>query len=374
MVKVPYLFSPTPAPVSDPGIDVPPLPTVPLGEWNVVWCAETCEHYLAAAHGILSSPLQTTSSMSTVTSQLNCGLDIYRLDYMGNEIPIASLGARRTQMAALLTNQHYIARCAETQGFVAVFTALEGSWNYKIDSHSLMLPNNIGKFPDPDDLAIIPADSPRIVVGVGEPLFLDIDGKQTYFFVIREQYWKRESASLCIAPGEDITVSYTITSGTSQSSTSSTEMSAQLGLSAGAGWGPISASLSASLSKSSRNSQEVSLTEERTHFYSNTIANSGTEPQMLLRWQLTDVISTIRAIKNEDGSLDPEKLVGIVESMQNPVLTASGVDHKSPKASALKATPEWIKAKAQQEGVDPLDIISSPHDYYHLRGTPQPEP
>ena len=70
-----------------------------------------------------------------------------------------------------------------------------------------------------------------------------------------------------------------------------TTVAASLGISASAGWGPISASVSTSLSQTSSTFQQVTLTEERTSFVSDTLENKTDKPRMLLIWQLTDIVT-----------------------------------------------------------------------------------
>lgn len=91
--------------------------------------------------------------------------------------------------------------------------------------------------------------------------------------------------------GQTKTVTYTATSGTQDSSSNEETVNKSVSASASAGWGPISASVSAALSTSSTTSQQVTVTTQTTSFVANEYENKNDYPEMLLFWQLVDVVT-----------------------------------------------------------------------------------
>jgi hypothetical protein len=175
---------------------------------------------------------------------------------------------------------------------------------------SLTKPNDLGPIPlptaskppitpqpptvVPNSTMIVPPDSPRVLVGCG----VAPNGN----YITREQYWERQSDSICMAGHETRTVSFTTTQGKQQTSSDTTTVSASLSTSISGGWGPVSASISASLSASRSSFQQVTVTEETTSYVSHTITNPHEVPVMYLRWQLTDVITVFQGPHGPAGS------------------------------------------------------------------------
>lgn len=187
-------------------------------------------------------------------------------------------------MVSTYAGHVWLARVSASGAFAAVFemgdrrrqlTTLSGA--------DLLDPNDIGEVPVPSRTKVIPPDGPRILVGTGK---LPVGNT-----VSREQFWQRQPESYSIAPGQTKTVTYTATSGTQDSSSNEETVNKSVSASASAGWGPISASVSAALSTSSTTSQQVTVTTQTTSFVANEYENKNDYPEMLLFWQLVDVVT-----------------------------------------------------------------------------------
>ncbi len=159
----------------------------------------------------------------------------------------------------------------------------------------LLYPNNIGSVPKPNQSVLIPADSPRIVVGCGT--------LPTGYTVAREQYWQRLPDSYSLSGGASKTISYTVTSGMERTTSEESQLAASVTGSASAGWGPISATVSASLSASSTSFQQVTTSLETTSFVSQTYTNPNQSPEMFLYWQLTNVLTVFDSNGNPASSM-----------------------------------------------------------------------
>lgn len=217
----------------------------------------------------------------------------------------------------------YKATVEATGALVAVFELSLSAPDVKLDWTVLSSPNDIGPIPIPtasvkdssvepqpgvprvNSTIIVPPDGARILVGCGIAPNLNV--------VLREQYWARQNDSICLAGGESKTVSYTVSSGTQQTSSSESTIAASIGGSVGAGWGPISASLSSSLSRNSSVFQQVVTSQEVVSYVSTKIHNRHDEPIAFLRWQLTEVITILDVTQK----LAP---VASVIQVQNPTV------------------------------------------------------
>jgi hypothetical protein len=227
---------------------------------------------------------------------------------------------------------YYVVTCASTGSLI---TVLELSANLgpatptqpvpvPLTKATLSAPSDIGPIPVPtssvaaapiepqpptrvpNSTVIVPPDSPRVMVGCGQAA----NGNA----VVREQYWERQSDSICLAGHETKTVSYTVTSGKQQTSSDTITMSASLNSNISGGWGPVSASISASLSASSTSFQQVTVTEQVTSYVSNQITNPHEEPIAYFRWQLIDVITVF-----DKGTGQP---VSSLVQAENPSIVA----------------------------------------------------
>lgn len=231
---------------------------------------------------------------------------------------------------------YFKATVAATGGLVAVFALSSAPSDVTLDWTLLNAPNDIGPIPAPtaslpgatvepqpavpraNSTIIVPPDGARILVGCGKSDNLNL--------VVREQFWVRQNDSICLAGNESKTVSYTVTSGTQQISSSQDTLSTSLGGSVSGGWGPISASISASLSKNSTRSQQLITSQEVTSYVSTKITNKHDEPIAFIRWQLTDVVTV----------LDKDTLVAraSIIQLQNPTVVMG---------------PYWINPRQQPE-------------------------
>jgi hypothetical protein len=160
--------------------------------------------------------------------------------------------------------------------------------------------------PVPNSTMIVPPDSPRVLVGCGTTP----NGN----YITREQYWERQSDSVCLAGNESRTVSFTVTEGKQETSSQEETVSKSLSAGVSGGWGPVSASISASLSKNSTSFQQVTVTEQLTTYVSHTMHNPHEQPVMYLRWQLIDVVTIF-----DKTSLDP---VASIVMAENPIVVA----------------------------------------------------
>ncbi|MGB0504788.1 MAG: hypothetical protein ACPGGK_01205 [Pikeienuella sp.] len=150
-------------------------------------------------------------------------------------------------------------------------------------------PNDIGRIPQPFTDRPIPPNSPSVLVSCGE--VTGDNGDNNGNCITREQYWEVQGDSYALTPGEARETSYTITSGRQATSSAEASVSSSVGASAGAGWGAASASINASLNVSASVSQQVTVSTERSTYVSDRVTNDTSEPVMVLRWQLMDVVT-----------------------------------------------------------------------------------
>jgi hypothetical protein len=212
-------------------------------------------------------------------------VDLFRVDTLGRRYLVAELPYEDKAGTAVqaFDGERFGVNSVHTGGFMMAVEIKGGQNDYRLTSYELRAPYDIGPVPTPTKQVPIPVDSTRTVTGMG------LHSVDT--FIIREQYWSRLSESYMLAPLEKKTVSYTTSSGMQQTSSEQSTVEKSLSVGVSAGWGPISASVNASLNESSTTSHQVTITEERTTFLSDTVENQRDKPVMYLRWQLTDVIS-----------------------------------------------------------------------------------
>jgi hypothetical protein len=171
----------------------------------------------------------------------------------------------------------------------------------------LMAPNAIGPLPAATADILIPPDSPRVVVGCARIK------KDKY--LVREQFWHRQSDSYSLAPGEKRNISLTTQSGRQSTSSEQTTVLKSLDLGLDIGWGPISARFSASLSRTTTGFQQVTVTEQSTAFMSLQLHNTDPKnTKVVLCWQLIDMIGVF----DQD-----DKAISTVSQAANPVLSVS---------------------------------------------------
>lgn len=233
----------------------------------------------------------------------------------------------------LVTKAYYIVRTAFSGAFVCLLynttTPSGKAPPIIIGPANLVPPNLIGRHPGPNTNMPIPPDSPRVLVGVGATPTSPAN------VITREQFWQRMGDSYTMAPGTKRVVSTTLVSGMQNTSSHEESMSKSLGLSSSFGWGPVSASLSANLSSSSSSMQQVTISTESTQYESLELHNqSTTDTQLILRWQLVDVMTIYQTVTppatletpsfpppaNGPGGMTP---VTTVSLGQSPVMVGS---------------------------------------------------
>ncbi|MEV7277972.1 hypothetical protein [Streptomyces sp. NPDC093111] len=259
---------------------------------------EMNDFYQAALDGTLRSHERGDEGVLVVTNDTSVHLDLFWIDGRGDHAgynartgfweagyPGTRLEPDGGQMMVDTWPGHvWLARVSASGAFAAVFEMADKRRQLTtLSGADLLDPNDLGEVPMPSRTKLIPPDGPRILVGTGT---LPIGNT-----VSREQFWQRQPESYSIAPGQTKTVTYTATSGTQDSSSSEDTVSKSISASVSAGWGPVSASVSAALSSSSTTSQQLTVTTQDTSFVSNEYENKNEYPEMMLFWQLVDVVT-----------------------------------------------------------------------------------
>jgi hypothetical protein len=232
----------------------------------------------------LRSPQPEATRTVRFFNALPAWIDLYRVDQLGRRHLVAHLPFDNTGYSvAAFDGERFVLGPYHTGGFVAAIEIKSGVNDYRITSYDLASPYDIGPVPQPNQRILIPPDSTRVVTGLGL--------HSTDALIVREQYWSRLGESYMLAPLEKKTVSYTTSSGMQQTSSEQDTINKSLSVGVSAGWGPVSASVNASLNQSSTTFHQVTVTEERSTFLSDTVENQRDKPVMYLRWQLTDVVT-----------------------------------------------------------------------------------
>lgn len=240
--------------------------------------------YQAALNGTLKSPASNQQIPIRCYNDLDIPVYIRIVDTEGGlTAPILIPAKTGNKSLSSYLNWYMIFTSVASGAFVGVLQLDGAHPEYDVTTSLLVRPNDIGRFPVPNDDILIPTDSPLVLVGCGTAP----NGNP----VTREQFWKRSSDSYMLAPNEKHTVGFSTTNGMQTTTSSEQTISTSLGMSSSFGWGPISASVSASLSTSSRHLQQVTVSSETTRYETVELSNTGDKPQMYLKWQLTDVIT-----------------------------------------------------------------------------------
>jgi hypothetical protein len=218
-------------------------------------------------------------------NNLNFDLQLFYLTEFGTRAGLGMLPGGYAGNYWLANGYYVVFTCLATGSFVGVASIVSGVDALFLGRNYMVPPNSLGMPPQPTAEAVVPPDSPRVLVASG----LLRNGNHT----LREQYWRRMPDSYSIAPGETQTVSTSTSTNMQQTSSDTTTVAASMSASASAGWGPMSASLSASLSASSTHAQEVSISTENTSYVSDTLTGTGTAASMFLKWQIMDVVSVV---------------------------------------------------------------------------------
>ncbi|UWE12766.1 hypothetical protein [Actinacidiphila bryophytorum] len=268
------------------------------------------DFYQSALDGSLRSTEKGDEGTLVVINDTSVHLDLFWVDGQGDHAgyntrtgfwepgyPGTRLEPDGGQMMVSTWPGHcWLARVSASGAFAAAFEMADRPRQLTtLSGADLLDPNDIGEVPMPRPTMVIPPDGPRILVGTGR-----LPNGNT---VSREQFWQRQPESYSIAPGQTKTVTYTATSGRQESSSDEKTVNESVSATAGVGWGPFSASVSAALSTSSTTSQQVTVTTQATSFVSNEYENKNSYPQMLLFWQLVDVVTVFDAEGNPLSSL-----------------------------------------------------------------------
>ncbi|WP_435818903.1 hypothetical protein [Kitasatospora cineracea] len=258
------------------------------------------EDYQKAIDGTLVSVPSGGNESLTFHNMTSLTLVLYFVGGSGEHVVAAPLQGtnipgKEGGVATVVSEQgvYWLAASADTGGFVTVYEDPGvGDADVYVTDWDLLEPNDIGTVPVPDPEAgiLVPADSPRVVVGCG---LVETDHPLAPNVVIREQFWQRMPNSYSVAPGETKEYAYTITSGKQETSSQLSTLEASVSASAGVGWGPVSATVSASLSTTSTTFQQLTVTEETTSYVSEqySLDPKAEAPETMLCWQLTDVVS-----------------------------------------------------------------------------------
>lgn len=252
--------------------------------------------YAKALRGELRSPADATAIVNlSIYNKLPITIAIYTIDTGGRRVFLGLIPPDQPPKSFLdLTyGSYFMATLSGGGAFICSYEMIPNEPNNtfycEIDYNSLSEPNDIGPIPQPTKEIPVPQASPMVLVGCGPTQNGGLN------WIIREQFWNLLGDSYSLAPGESHTTSYTIVSGRQSTSSSQEDMSAAVGVSSTAGWGPISLSLSASLNASASFFQQVTVTEQSTTYISDTATNNSESPLLMLRWQLTDVISVLNS-------------------------------------------------------------------------------
>ena len=248
--------------------------------------------YQKAIDGTLKSPAPGQKLTNVqIANDTDVSLFVRFVDTAGNLTQPVPLRPRSSgNLSEAYVGWYAVFTVASTGAFACVIQFQAGVLSYRIDRARLVAPNDVGRFPTPSPDILIPSDSVRILVGYG------LAPNQNP--MTREQYWKRNSDSYALAPGEKRTVGTTTASGMQTTTSTEQDVATALGMSASVGWGPISASVSASVNMSSRTMQQVVVTTETTRYETLELSNQDAAPKLFLRWQLMDVL-TVFSKENE---------------------------------------------------------------------------
>lgn len=245
----------------------------------------------------LRSPLPKATRPVKFFNTFPATTDLYRVDFLGRRYLVAHLPYEDKAgfVVQASDGERFVILSTHTGGFMMAVEIVAGRNDYFLTAYDLATPYDIGPVPTPTKQVPIPVDSTRVVTGIGL--------HQREALIIREQFWARLDESYMLAPLEKKVVSYTTTSGMQETSTEQETINKSLSVGVSAGWGPVSASVNASLNQTSTTSHQLTITEERTTFLSDTVENQRDKPVMYLRWQLTDVLTIYSAAVPQGASL-----------------------------------------------------------------------
>ena len=266
--------------------------------------------YQSALNGTLQSPKPKSAPALNgllLWNNLPIALNMYFIDATGYRVFLKQIPAKAQKVSIKNAepNDWLLFTVAASGAFVRVMQISKNQTKYAVNFVQLTLPFDIGPIPQPTLTQYIPQDSASILIACGT-----LPQNNT---VTREQYWHLQGDSYSLAPGEMRTISYTVTTGKQDTSSTQATISTQLGFNASDGWGPVSAGLSSSLNASAAVSQQVTISEQATSYVSTTVKNDTDDAQLVLRWQLVDLLTIFNSKNDPVASVNMDSIV-IVQS------------------------------------------------------------
>ncbi len=171
----------------------------------------------------------------------------------------------------------------------------DGVSTYEISSRSLRRANTLGMPPSPTEVAPVPSGSRLAVIGVSGSRT-----KMSELVIVHYQTWQKTSESQALAPREERTMQFTVSTGLQSSSSTLDVIAASLNTSVSAGWGPISTHISGSLSANSTKQVSTYFQQESTTFEEKKFKNPSSSSSIILYfWQLQD--RYVGYVKNPTG-------------------------------------------------------------------------
>lgn len=243
--------------------------------------------YEKALTGRLYATETDTTASVMMTNSLPVRIAVYSITNAGTRTSLGHVEAASTAEFDGTTGDYLVVTSALSGSFICTYQMTSPDGAFTVDNSVLTEPNDIGSIPEPTLNQLVPVNSPLVMVGCST--VTSTGGQQN--FITREQYWNLQGDSYSLTVGESRTVSYTIVSGRQTTSSTQDTVGASVGVDAHAGWGPISAGISASLNAEASTFQQVSVNEQTTSYMSDTVTNSGDDDVVVLRWQMTDVIT-----------------------------------------------------------------------------------
>lgn len=268
------------------------------------------ELYAKALNGQLYATETDTAVAIQVYNNLPVKIAIYNSTNTGMRQLLGHIEPASNAAVTGTDGDYLVIASAMSGSFISAYALTTSETSYTVDNSVLTAPNDIGSIPEPTSNILVPVNSPLVMVAIST---ISPDGSTTNY-ITREQFWNLQGDSYSLAVGESRTVSYTIVAGRQTTSSTQDTVGASIGVDAHAGWGPISAGISASLNAESTTFQQVTVNEQTTSYMSDTVTNSGDDDLVVLRWQMTDVITIF--------SPSYQPLASIVSGL-NPIIVKS---------------------------------------------------
>jgi hypothetical protein len=269
------------------------------------------ELYAKALTGRLCAAETDTTVSIQVYNNLPVRIAVYNTTSAGTRVLLGHIEPNANAPVEGTDGDYLVMTSSLSGSFISAYALTSSETQYTVDNSVLTEPNDIGSIPQPTTNVLVPVNSPLVMVAISTITPSDSSSSN---FITREQYWNLQGDSYSLSMGESRTVSYTIVSGRQTTSSSQETVGASIGVDAHAGWGPISAGISASLNAESTTFQQVSVNEQTTSYMSDTVTNSGDDDLVVLRWQMTDVITVF--------SPSYQPLASIVSGL-NPIIVKS---------------------------------------------------